>query len=71
MDQALTMEQALRAFTSWAAKSCRMEKTKGSLEEGKQADFIVIDRDPFYVPLGKIPNTKVLRTFVKGSKVAN
>jgi predicted amidohydrolase YtcJ len=71
IEQALTMEQALRAFTTWAAKSCRMEKTKGSLEEGKQADFIVIDRDPFYVPLGKIPNTKVLRTFVKGSKVAN
>jgi predicted amidohydrolase YtcJ len=71
LDQALTMEQALRAFTNWAAKACRMEKEKGSLEEGKQADFIVIDRDPFYVPLGKIPHTKVLRTFVKGSKVAN
>lgn len=70
VNEALTMEEALRAFTIWAAKACRMEKQKGSLEKGKYADFIVIDIDPFYAPVGKIPNTKVLRTFVKGSKVA-
>ena len=45
IDEALTQEQALLGMTLWAAKANRMEKTIGSLEIGKLADFVVLDTD--------------------------
>ncbi|HKP32739.1 MAG TPA: amidohydrolase, partial [Chitinophagaceae bacterium] len=45
MENALTREQALRGMTIWAAKSNFEEHEKGSLEKGKFADFIILDRD--------------------------
>ena len=45
MENALTREEALRGMTIWAAKSNFEEKEKGSLETGKFADFIILDKD--------------------------
>ncbi len=45
MENALTREEALRGMTIWAAKSNFEEKEKGSLEAGKFADFIILDKD--------------------------
>jgi predicted amidohydrolase YtcJ len=41
----------------------------GTIEVGKFADFIVIDRNPLTVPLGEIHKTKVLMTFIAGEQV--
>ncbi|MBR4391831.1 MAG: amidohydrolase [Bacteroidales bacterium] len=45
MENALTREQALRSITIWVAKGCFLEDRKGSIEVGKDADFVILDRD--------------------------
>jgi len=68
-DQDMTLVEALRAFTLDAAYAQHAEKTLGTLESGKWADFILIDHDIFKDPPGKIWNTKVLQTWVGGKQV--
>ncbi|HRG58903.1 MAG TPA: amidohydrolase [Bacteroidia bacterium] len=65
----ITREQAIKAFTIWAAYAGFEEKTKGSLEEGKSADFIVIDKDIMQCSEYDIPYIKVLKTFSNGKQV--
>jgi predicted amidohydrolase YtcJ len=67
--QAMTRQEAFRAFTLNAAWAAHEEKTMGSLEPGKWADFIVIDRDIFSIPAKDIWSTRVLQTWVGGKKV--
>jgi predicted amidohydrolase YtcJ len=67
-EQALTREQALKAMTLWAAKASFGEKYRGSLEPGKNADFVVLDRDIMTVPEDSIANARVLETWVGGNK---
>ena len=45
MENALTPEQALRSITIWVAKGCFLEDRKGSIEVGKDADYVILDRD--------------------------
>jgi len=68
-DQVLTREEALKGFTIWAARASFQEDILGSIQKGKFADFIVIDRDYFQVPAEEIPKIKVLRTVVGGNTV--
>ncbi|MFC5437539.1 amidohydrolase [Rhodanobacter umsongensis] len=68
-DQAMTPAEALRAFTLDAAYAEHAEKTLGTLEPGKWADFILIDHDIFKDPASKIWSTKVLQTWVGGKQV--
>ena len=68
-DQDMTPTEALRAFTLDAAYAEHAEKTLGTLEPGKWADFILIDHDIFKDPASKIWNTKVLQTWVGGKQV--
>lgn len=68
-DQALTREEALHSFTLAAAIAARQEDRFGSLEPGKWADFIIIDRDYFSVPASEIDDIRVLETWVAGEQV--
>ncbi|MSR52961.1 MAG: amidohydrolase [Gemmataceae bacterium] len=68
-EEALTREQAIRLYTINNAYITHEEKTKGSLEPGKLADLIVIDRDVLTCPTKDIAGTKVLRTIVGGKTV--
>jgi predicted amidohydrolase YtcJ len=67
--EALTREQALRLYTINNAYLHHEEKEKGSLEAGKLADFILIDRDYLSCPVDDVRDTKVLLTVVGGKVV--
>ena len=56
-------------MTIWAAKANFEEKEKGSLEAGKFADFVVLDKDLMHVTNDEIPGTRVLKTFINGELV--
>lgn len=60
----------LKALTIWGAYYMLRENKLGSLERGKLADFVVLDRDLLNIPTDDIPNTKVLMTVVGGKTVS-
>lgn len=62
----LSRTQAFRGFTLDAAYAAFQENLIGSLEAGKKADFIVIDKDYFTVPTQEIRDIQVLATYVNG-----
>ena len=68
-EQALTKQEALRGMTIWAAKSCFEENEKGSIEPGKLADFVILDKDIMEVDIKEIPKVKVQATYIGGEKV--
>ena len=68
-EECLTREEALRLYTINNAFLGREEKDKGTLEPGKLADFILIDRDYLTCPVADINSTRVLKTFVGGKVV--
>jgi len=68
-EECMTREEALRSFTIWAAYGQFEDKIKGSLEEGKLADFVVIDRDYMTCPSGDIKDILPLTTVVGGEVV--
>ncbi len=65
-EQSITVEQALNAYTKAAAYVMRSEKRTGSIETGKEADLVVIDRDILAVPRKSIKNIRVLLTMLSG-----
>jgi predicted amidohydrolase YtcJ len=68
-EQKMSRLEAFRAFTLDAAYAEHHEKTLGTLEPGRWADFILIDRDIFTVAPEKIWSTQVLQTWVGGKQV--
>jgi hypothetical protein len=68
-EQKLTIEQAIAAYTSGSAYAEFAEPEKGTLEPGKLADFVVLDRDLTQATPSEILGTKVLRTVVGGRMV--
>jgi predicted amidohydrolase YtcJ len=64
--QRLSLEDTIRAYTLGAAFAGHREKTEGSLEVGKLADLIVLDRDLFKIEPSEISKTNVLLTMVGG-----
>lgn len=66
--EAVNRIQAFKGFTLDAAYAGFQEDIIGSLEVGKQADFIIVDRDIFTVDAGLIRDTQVLETWVAGKQ---
>jgi len=69
MENAITREQALRGMTIWSAFSCFQEKKRGSIERGKDADFVILDADIMTAPDNQLRNIKTLRTVIAGETV--
>lgn len=68
-ENALSREDALRGMTIWAAYGSFEEHEKGSLEPGRFADFVVLDRDILTVPETEILKAEILETWSGGEKV--
>ena len=68
-EEALSREQALRFYTINNAHLMFLEDKTGSLEEGKLADFIVLDRDLLTCPVDDIKDAQCLRTYLGGKLV--
>ena len=68
-NQAISLRQALKAYTLNSAFQMKQDKTTGSIEKGKQADLIVLNQNLFNVNAGKIADTKVLTTMLGGKVV--
>jgi predicted amidohydrolase YtcJ len=69
MESALTRQEALKGMTIWAAKANFEEKEKGSIEVGKFADFVILDKDLMKARPTDLPKTQVLKTYINGEKV--
>jgi len=67
--QKITVQEALRAYTADAAYAEFAEKRKGTLEAGKLADFVVLDRDLTRIPAAEIRDVRVMTTVVGGQVV--
>jgi predicted amidohydrolase YtcJ len=68
-EQKITVEEALRAYTAGGAFASFEEREKGTLEVGKLADFVVIDRDLTTIPPETIRDARVTLTVVGGQVV--
>lgn len=69
MENALSREEALKAMTIWAAMANFEERIKGSIEEGKFADFVVFDEDLMKVEESEIIKVRLLSTYLSGKEV--
>jgi predicted amidohydrolase YtcJ len=67
--QHISLIEGLKAMTINAAWQIHMEDKIGSLEKGKLADFIIVDRDPFQIPISQLEEIQVLKTFVSGNEI--
>ena len=67
--EALSLEEAIQAFTLNGAYASFEEGSKGSIEVGKAADFVVLSDNPFEVDVNKIKDIRVLRTYLNGTRV--
>jgi predicted amidohydrolase YtcJ len=68
-EERITVRQALQMYTANGAYAGFEEKLKGSLEVGKLADFVMLDRDLIEVPSDELKDVKVVATFVGGQKI--
>ena len=68
-EQALTVDEALHAYTLGAARAMGVDDVTGSLRPGKSADFVVLDRDPWSTPADRLAGTVTEQTWFAGRLV--
>ena len=56
-------------MTIWAAKGSFEEDIKGSIEPGKFADFVILEKDIMEIEIDNVPNVKVISTWLAGERV--
>lgn len=69
VDEVLTVEEAVRAYTINGAIMLGRQDMLGSIEVGKSADFAVVDRDIFTIDPAEIPQAQILETVFRGRSV--
>lgn len=69
INNALTPKEALLSMTRWAAKACFADDFTGSLEKGKVADFVILDKDIMKISAEELVTTQVLSTYLAGKEV--
>ncbi|MFX0040639.1 MAG: amidohydrolase [Promethearchaeota archaeon] len=65
-EQCLSIQEALKAYTINGAYTSFEEEIKGSIEVGKLADLVILDKNPLEVPKDKIKEIEVLKTIIRG-----
>ena len=65
-DQCIPVDAALKSITLWAAHQHYEETNRGSIETGKLADFVVLDKNPHDIPIEQLADLKVLQTIKEG-----
>jgi predicted amidohydrolase YtcJ len=65
----ITLEQALQLFTANGARQMGNADKTGKIEKGMLADLVVMDRNPFKIPVTDIHNTQVKMTLINGEIV--
>jgi predicted amidohydrolase YtcJ len=68
-EEAITLPEAIAAFTINAAYTNRLDKDTGSIEAGKSADLVVLDRNLFEIPASEMSDVKALVTLFEGKPV--
>ncbi|MBT8103429.1 MAG: amidohydrolase family protein, partial [Gammaproteobacteria bacterium] len=68
-EQRITLEQAIKAFTINAAFVNKQEDSTGSIQKGKLADLIIVDRNLFEIEATKISEAKIVLTLFEGKPV--
>ena len=69
IENRLSREEALKSTTIWAARGYFAEDRKGSIEVGKEADFVILSKDIMTIEGESIPEVRVMNTFVNGEMV--
>ncbi|WP_138989814.1 amidohydrolase [Larkinella sp. C7] len=69
MENAVDRASALKAMTSWAAYANFEDHLRGSIEPGKQADFVVLQQDIMKIPAPQLRGVKVLQTWIGGERL--
>ena len=69
MENGLSRDETLKGMTIWAAYANFEEKEKGSIEENKYADFVILDNNIMDIPIEQVPNIKIDGTYINGEKV--
>jgi predicted amidohydrolase YtcJ len=68
-EQCITVEEALKTYTINAAYASFQERIKGSIEEGKLADFVILDKNPLNVSKEKIKDIIIMETIIRGNTI--
>jgi len=68
-EQCISIEEALKSYTINGAFAAFEENIKGSIEVGKLADLVILDRNPLKVPKDEIKEIQVLETFIRGKSI--
>jgi predicted amidohydrolase YtcJ len=68
-EQGISVAEAIHAYTLGGARAMGTDDVTGSLEPGKSADFVVLDRDPLATPADRLAETTVAQTWFAGRKV--
>ena len=68
-DERISPYEALKALTEWAAYQHFEENTKGTIETGKVADFVILDKNPLKIDPSELQNLVVMETIKEGVKV--